>query len=210
MPTKLIYLIGAGGHGKVVLDALLSTDGQAYDVRVRDGAHELQEKSLLGYPIDVPAIAAEMEGQLFHLAIGNGQARRRLFDALRAMRAFPLSVLHATSCVSRFARVGDGSFLAAKSVVAAAASIGHSVIINHGAVVDHDCVVGDFSHIAPNAALGGGVIVGWGVLVGAGANILPGLSIGDEAVIGAGAVVTANVNAGETWVGVPARKTVRS
>lgn len=210
MPTKLVYLIGAGGHGKVVLDALLSTDGRAYDVRVRDGAHKLQGQSLLGYPIEVPATSEEMEGQLFHLAIGNCQARRQLFAALRGMRALALSVVHASSQVSRFARVGDGSFLAAQSVVAAAASIGHSVIINHGAVVDHDCVVGDFSHIAPNAALGGGVIVGSGVLVGAGANVLPGLSIGDEAVIGAGAVVTANVNAGETWVGVPARNTARS
>lgn len=205
MPTKLIYLIGAGGHGKVVLDALLSTDGQAYDVRVRDSAHELQGKRLLGYPIDVPAIAAEMEGQLFHLAIGNGQARRRLFDALCSISALPLSVIHATSCVSRFARIGDGSFLAARSVVAPTATIGRNVIINHGAIVDHDCVVGDFSHIAPNATLGGGVNLGWGVLVGAGANILPGRMIGDEAVIGAGAVVTANVNAGETWVGIPAK-----
>jgi serine acetyltransferase len=49
-----------------------------------------------------------------------------------------------------------------------------------------------------------------GVLVGAGAKILPGLSVGDGAIIGAGAVVTANVNAGETWVGVPARNTARS
>lgn len=210
MPTKLIYLIGAGGHGKVVLDALLSTEGQAYEVRVRDGAPKLQEENLLGYPISVPATTGEMEGQLFHLAIGNGLARRRLFAELSAMSALPLSIIHVASRVSRFARVGDGSFLAAQSVVAAASSIGHSVIINHGAIVDHDCVVGDFSHIAPNAALGGGVVVGSGVLVGAGATILPGISIGDDAVIGAGAVVIANVNAGETWVGVPARNAARS
>lgn len=210
MLTKLIYLIGAGGHGKVVLDALLSADAQAYEVRVRDGAHKLQGQSLLGYRVEAPAIAAEMEGQLFHLAIGNGQARRRLFAELLAMSARALSVIHTASCVSRFARVGDGSFLAAQCVVAADATIGHSVIINHGAIVDHDCVVGDFSHIAPNAALGGGVVVGSGVLVGAGATILPGISIGDDAVIGAGAVVIANVNAGETWVGVPARNAARS
>ena len=193
-----------------MLDALLSTHTHAYDVRVRDGAHKLHGQNFLGYPVEVPAIAAEMEGHLFHIAIGDGKSRRRLFAALRIIKALPLSVVHAASCVSRFANVGEGSFLAAQSVVAAAVSIGHGVIINHGAVVDHDCIVGDFSHIAPNATLGGGVIVGSNVLVGAGTNILPGLSIGDNAVIGAGAVVTANVNANETWVGVPAKNTARS
>ncbi len=193
-----------------MLDALLSTHKHAYDVRVRDGTHKLHGQNLLGYPIEVPAIATEIEGHLFHIAIGDAQARRRLFATLCTIKALPLSVVHAASCVSRFANVGEGSFLAAQSVVAAAASIGQGVIISHGAVVDHDCVVGDFSHIAPNAALGGGVIVGSNVLVGAGTNVLPGLSIGDNAVIGAGAVVTANVNANETWVGVPARNTARS
>lgn len=210
MPIKLIYLIGAGGHGKVVLDALLSNNEHSYKLCVRDGANELKGTDLLEYPIQVPAITPEMEGQLFHLAIGNCQARKRLFGVLCAMSALPLSVFHAASCVSSYARIGEGSFLAAQSVVAPAADIGRSVIINHGAVVDHDCVVGDFSHIAPNATLGGGVNLGSGVFVGAGANILPGLLIGDEAVIGAGSVVTANVNAGETWVGVPAKKRARS
>lgn len=210
MPTKLLYLVGAGGHAKVVLDALLSSGTLAYDVRVRDGAQQLQGQLLLGYPIEVPAIAAEMEGQSFHLAIGNNQARQRLFAALVDMKAVALSIVHEASSVSRFARIGDGSFVAAQAVVAAAAVLGHSVIINHGAVVDHDCEVGDFSHIAPSAALSGGVVVGSGVLVGAGAKILPGLRVGDNAVIGAGAVVTANVGAGETWVGVPARNTARS
>lgn len=45
-----------------------------------------------------------------------------------------------------------------------------------------------------------------GASIGAGAVILPNLIVGKNAVIGAGAVVTKSVPAGETWVGVPARK----
>lgn len=54
-----------------------------------------------------------------------------------------------------------------------------------------------------------GIEVGAGVWVGAGAKILDGVSLGDRSVIGAGAVVRADVPAGATAVGVPARVLTR-
>lgn len=210
MPTKPLYLIGAGGHGKVVLDAMLRMGAATYSIHVTDGAVDLQGKDFLGYRVAFPAIESGMAGQAFHLAIGNCHVREQLFTSLLGMASLPVSIMHPVASVSCFATIGAGSFLAAQSVVAPAAAIGMGVIVNHGAIVDHDCVVGDFAHIAPNATLGGCVTVGKAVLIGAGANILPGLSIGDNAVIGAGAVVTTNVPAGEVWAGVPACKTTRS
>lgn len=50
------------------------------------------------------------------------------------------------------------------------------------------------------------IMVKKGATIGARVTILPGVTIGEKAVIGAGAVVTKNVPAGETWVGVPAKK----
>ena len=44
-----------------------------------------------------------------------------------------------------------------------------------------------------------------GASIGTGATILGGLEIGAGAIVGAGAVVTADVPAGETVAGVPAR-----
>ena len=92
--------------------------------------------------------------------------------------------------------IGDGTFVAARAIVAPAAVVGEGVIINHGAIVDHECFVGNFCHVAPGATLAGNVRLGERVLVGAGANILPGIRIGDAAIIGAGAVVTADVPPG--------------
>lgn len=210
MHTNAFYLIGAGGHAKVVLDALLSAGVHDYTFHIRDGAPGLEGKDFLGHRIECPAIAPQMSGCHFHVAIGNCKAREQLFTALLKMGSLPRTVVHPAASLSRFAVLGNGSFLAAQSVVAPAAAVGAGVIVNHGAVVDHDCVVGDFSHIAPNATLGGCVIVGAGVLVGAGANVLPGVSIGDGAVIGAGAVVTNDVYAGEVRAGIPAKNTRRS
>jgi acetyltransferase-like isoleucine patch superfamily enzyme len=50
-----------------------------------------------------------------------------------------------------------------------------------------------------------GIRVGVGAWIGAGAAILDGVDVGDRAIVGAGAVVRADVPAGRTAVGVPAR-----
>ena len=50
-----------------------------------------------------------------------------------------------------------------------------------------------------------GIDIGAGVWIGAGATILDGMTVGDRAIIGASAVVRADVPAGATAVGVPAR-----
>lgn len=200
----MIHLIGAGGHAKVVLDALLESGTDLPAIRIRDGRPEMQGRDLLGAAIDTPELDERLAGQDVHVAIGAIAARAGLLDRAAALGARAFTVIHPAARVSRFAEVGDGTFIAALAVVGPSARIGQGVIVNHGAVVDHDCVVGDHCHIAPNASLGGGVRLGHRVLIGAGAVVLPGVSIGDDAVIGAGAVVVRDAPDHAEWVGVPA------
>ncbi len=56
---------------------------------------------------------------------------------------------------------------------------------------------------------GASIKIGKNVWLGAHVVVLPGVEIGDGAVVGAGAVVTKSIPAGETWVGVPARRMER-
>lgn len=200
----MIHLIGAGGHARVVLDALLAGGTALAAIRVRDGRPEMQGRDLLGAAVDTPELNEGLAGQDVHVAIGAIAARADLLDRAAALGARPLSVVHPAASVSRFAVIGDGAFVAALAVVGPSAAVGRGVIINHGAVVDHDCVVGDHCHIAPNASLGGGVRLGRRVLIGAGAVVLPGVSIGDDAIIGAGAVVVRDAPSNAEWVGIPA------
>jgi len=197
----MIHLIGAGGHAKVVLDALLEGGSSLSGIAVRA---DVPAPDLLSLPVATPAIAPSLTALSFHVAIGAAAARERLQDKAEAAGGSALTVVHPAASVSRFATVADGSFVAAGAVVSPGAAVGRGVIVNHGAVIDHDCAVGDFSHIAPNATLGGGVKVGARCLIGAGAVVLPGVSIGDDVTIGAGAVVTRDVASAQTWTGVPA------
>jgi sugar O-acyltransferase (sialic acid O-acetyltransferase NeuD family) len=204
MTTDAIFIIGAGGHAKVVIDALLAGGVARARLRVSDNAAALAGSTLLGIAVEQPAVRPEMRDGQFHVAIGNADARRRLHQELAALGARPLAVIHPRAVVSGAAELGAAVFVAANAIVAPGAALAQGVIVNHGAVVDHDCRVGPFSHVAPNATLGGAVVLGAQVLVGAGANVLPGRHVGDNAVLGAGAVVINNVPAARTCVGVPA------
>lgn len=194
------YIYGAGGHGKVVLDAMQRAmmDCSGFiDDRTLEISSGLQVYSTLDIDLTGSDIA------YIHLAIGNCKTREYLAKSLERFNFF--SVVHPDAVIAMTSKVGEGTLLTALSILAPDVSVGCHCIINHSAVIDHDCIIGDFVHIAPHVVLGGGVKVGKGVLVGSGAIVLPGIEIEDYAVVGAGAVVTKNVSAGKIVAGNPAR-----
>jgi sugar O-acyltransferase (sialic acid O-acetyltransferase NeuD family) len=199
MPTELVVLLGAGGHAKVVYDAIVSA-GLATRVEVRDDDRRLEGAAFLDTTVKTPIGSP----QLAHIAIGDNRARSAVAARMAGRQLF--TVVHPAAIVSARSAIEPGTFVAAGAVVAAAARIGECAIINHRAVVDHDCEVGRYAHIAPSATLGGAVKVREGALVGAGAVVLPGITIGKWAIVAAGAVVTEAVADGETVYGAPARK----
>ena len=191
------YIYGAGGHGKVVWDALQKA-GIKCDGFIDDNA----QNQSVDFLVFSRSVLNQKNNDTLHLAIGSCKVREDLASRLYGFEFS--SIYHPNSVVSSKAIVQQGAFIAAGSIIGPDAKIGTHTIINHNAVVDHDCHVADFCHIAPNVSLGGGVQVGLGVLVGAGAIILPGISIGNYAIIGAGAIVTKNVEPNTTVIGNPA------
>jgi len=205
MLTETVHVLGAGGHGRVVVDALQLLGYATHAIRVRDDRRELHGSNMLGCAVESPIVpSGELTGWV-HAAVGVALIRQSLLEQSGLPAARWLTVVHPRACVADSATLGPASMVAAQAVIGPCAGLGVGVIVNHGAVVDHDCKVGAFAHIAPCASLGGGVQVGERVLVGAGARILPGVRIGDDVVIGAGAVVLSDVPPGETWTGLPAR-----
>lgn len=194
-----IAVIGAGGHGKVVLSTLLAAGhavaGFFDDDRGRHGS-EILGVEVLGAPSDMIGLGIHRA----ILGIGSNRVRRQL-DGLDL--EWP-SLAHPAACVDRSAGLDPGSVVFAGAVVQPDCRLGRHCIVNTAALVDHDCRVGDYAHIAPGARIAGGVSIGAGSLLGIGCAVLPGVTIGDWAIIGAGAVVVGDVPDGATVKGVPA------
>ena len=201
MPTEIL-IIGAGGHSKVVLEALQLSKPEVNLIVVDD------DKSKVGQLIfgRVPVVSLDKGPQshmLYHVAIGDNRIRKKCSLEAQKEGKKPVTIFHPDASISVTSKISEGCFVAAKAVIAAESEIGKDCIINHGAVIDHDCKVAAYTHIAPNVTLGGGVIVGEECLVGAGATILPKIKIGNQVVIGAGAVITCDVLDNQIMVGVP-------
>ena len=201
MPTEF-FIIGAGGHGKVVLEALVN-EGKC--VQVYDADPKKTGGSLLNHEIKFYSVDLTDMPEIGHIAIGNNSIRLREQRRVTDAGLLVASVVHQQSAVSPSASLGEGVFIGANAIVGPDVEVSESTIINHAAVVDHDCSIGSYCHIAPNATVGGGVFIGNEVLIGSSATVLPGLTISDGAVVAAGSVVTKNVNPNQLVMGVPAK-----
>jgi sugar O-acyltransferase (sialic acid O-acetyltransferase NeuD family) len=120
------------------------------------------------------------------------------------------TLIHPSAVVSPSAVIEPGCVVFPLAVVAARARIGEGTVLNRASLVGHHTVVGPYSFLGPGANVCGLVTLGEQVHVGAGAIVRDRTRVGDGAIVGMGAVVVADVPAGVTVVGLPARPMERS
>jgi sugar O-acyltransferase (sialic acid O-acetyltransferase NeuD family) len=178
-----MYLYGASGHAKVIID-ILKSHGKDIIGLIDDN---VLINELLGYPVyhevgtKLPLI----------ISIGDNKTRKKIAEQLSGI-CFETAV-HASAIVSDTCSIKEGTVVMQGSIIQSCSEIGRHCIINTGASVDHDCHVNDFVHISPHATLCGNVTVGEGTWIGAGTIIIPGVRIGKWCIIGAGSVVTKDI-----------------
>ena len=209
MPMRKVFLIGASGHAKVIIDAVEKQG--IYDIAyLVDDNPALIEAIVLGYRV----IGGKEELLCEHVkspiefgfaAIGNNEARESLANWLLKMGFQLATVVHPSAQLAKDVRLGAGSAVMANAVINSGTTVGTNTIINTAATIDHDCDIGAAVHVGPGASICGGVKLGDKVLVGVGAAIIPGIKIGDFAIVGAGATVVHDVPAGICVGGTPAR-----
>ena len=208
--------IGAGGHAKVVLEALrlsqvMEVAGLLDPARFAAGVRDVLGAPVLGGDELLPSLRESGVSCAFVGvgSIGATTARERVYARLILLGFDVLVIVHPSAYVSPSAHLGAGSVVLPQAMVHSSAHVDLNVIVNSGAIIEHDCRLGAHSHIGCGAVLSGGVTIGERAHIGAGASIRQGIVIGTGATVGVGAAVVADVAPHTVVIGNPARPYVR-
>ena len=200
MKNRLI-IVGAGGHGKVVLDNALK-NGYT-DINFID---DNEEGSCMGFPIigDFSLLNTYGNDKAdFVIAVGDNIIRKKIAEQYNLNW---IILIHPSAQIGLNIQIGLGTVVMAGAIINSCANIGKHCIINTGATIEHDDVIADYVHISPQAVLGGTVNIERGCHIGIGSIIKNNIRICNECIVGAGAVVVKDLTEPGKYIGIPARK----
>ncbi len=201
------YLIACGGHGRVVLDALLASGNTVNGII--DTQLELGSQ-IFGVPVvGDDNFIKSLDPKKTELINGlgstkNTQTRQEIYNRLTKIGFKFIGVQHPSATIGAECKIAASTQIMAGAVLQNRVRAGENCVINTRASVDHDVIISDNAVISPGAIISGSVRIGFGSFIGAGAVIIQGVEIGDNCVVGAGAVVRHSVNDSVTVVGNPA------
>jgi sugar O-acyltransferase (sialic acid O-acetyltransferase NeuD family) len=201
-----VLIVSAAGFGRTVFNTM--RHDVAHEVEW-DIAGFLDSRSALAAGSPRPILGDPLTwrpepNERFVCALGNPAQRRRFAGPLRERGAEFMNLrtgLHEAIGVT----MGVGCIFEPEVRMGVDTQMGDFVIILSTSVIGYEVAIGSYSTIGSFVFVGGRARIGSDVIIHPHATILPGVKIGDGAVIGAGSVVMADVPAGVTMLGNPAK-----
>lgn len=199
---KRFFIYGAGGHALVVMDAA-ELCGYEIDGFIDDFDHDAK-RQIYGKQVYSPAVL--QAGDTVFMGFGDNKMRQQIGTSLLAHNIEVATLLHPTAVISKYAKIGQGSFVGAHAIVDPGCEIGDFVILNKNSVVSHNTVIGSATHVCPGAMCAGGCSVGERCFLGIGTKLIARIKLADDVYVGGGAVIVEDFcTPGVLLYGVPAR-----
>lgn len=204
-----VIILGAGGHAKVLIDALRRQGIELVGIVDADLGKKGQllldalvigdDDEVMNYPVDTIFLVNGVG------TVRVNPRRRQLFERFKSCGYQFATVVHPSAIIATDVILSEGAQVMAGAVIQSGCRVGVNTVINTGSIVDHDCHIEGHVHISPGVVLSGGVCIGENSHIGTGATVIQGVRIGCNSLVAAGAVVTTDVPDGVTVIGVPAR-----
>lgn len=210
MGKRPILVLGAGGHSKVLINALLEQDLDILGIIDSDTSKigmEILGIKVIGNDSDIKNYC--QDDILLVNGIGSVDSmalRKKIYLSFKRQGYAFAKVIHPRAIIGRTVELGEGVQIMAGSILQPGCSIGENTIINTSVSIDHDSKIGSHVHIAPGSVLSGNVIVGNCTHIGIGCTIIQGKHIGHETLLGAGSLVLKDIRSNVRVFGVPAKE----
>jgi len=196
-----IYLIGAGGHARSLINTLelcsFKIDG-IYDDNFRSD-EEVNSYALTGKVKDI------MPEDTLVLAVGDSVKRSALFSKYQK-QICKKNIIHPSAIIEKRAIIGRSNQILARTYINSNVTMGDNNILNTGSILEHEAIVGSHNHISVGTVICGRVKVSDRCFIGAGAVIIDKAKICDDVIIGANSVVIGDIDRPGTYAGNPARR----
>jgi serine O-acetyltransferase len=135
----------------------------------------------------------------------DNKRRKQQIDLVRDSDLKLVSAIHPTVTILDKARISDGVWINAGSIIGYKAEIEAGVIINTGVQIDHHNVLQECCQVDPGVVTAGNVVLGYRCHIHTGAVLINKVRIGEDTIVGAGAVVLKDLPSLCTAVGIPAK-----
>jgi acetyltransferase EpsM len=193
-----MYLYGASGHAKVIIE-ILENSGIIIDGLFDDNSNI---KSLCGYSCSLFTSDKLIAKELI-ITIGDNKVREFIVNKIGLVEYG--KAIDNKSIISKNSVIEAGTVVMPGAIINTGTSVGKHSIINTNVSVDHDCTIENYVHLSPGCAVAGGVQIEEGTHVGIGSCIIQNLKIGKWCTIGAGSVIIRDIPDYSVVVGNPGR-----
>lgn len=205
---KKIYILGAGGFGRELLQWIKDINDKEPTWEIGgfldDNLHALDEYSFDTKIVGTIKDWQPKEDEVFALAFGSPELKRKIVGIMKAKGAEFASVIHPTALLSEYAEYGEGLIMFPYSKLSCNSTVGEFVTIL-STQIGHDTIIGDYSVISGGCNIVRNVKIGQDVFLAAGVCIAQDVKIGDGAYLGLGSVILKDVASEAKMFGNPAR-----
>ncbi|MDA3890956.1 MAG: acetyltransferase [Salinivirgaceae bacterium] len=213
---KKIVIVGGYGNGTVVASTIedVNIASKEKEYEIIGFLNDRETEPINGFPVigkvDYEAVAKYLDQPdvfFIYTLIStklNFKFLHKLHDLKIPIERFA-TIIHPTSVVSKFAKIGYGVCIQPFVSVGPNVEIGNHVQIYAQSLIGHNSTLKDYSYVANNACIGASVVLEEGAYLGTNCSTLENVTIGKWALVGIGSVVIKSVEDFTKVVGNPTR-----
>jgi len=200
----MVYIIGAGGFSKQVVDILKMRNipiTGVFDNLLDKGSTYYYQYPIID-KIDNVKKYLKKDSKLF-CGIGDNQFRKNIIQDLP--EELFINCISPLSNISLTSILGYGNYVGHFSNIISDSKLGNFNFINDGVCIGHDVTIGNYNHLSPHVCLGGYVSIKDINFLGTNSTVIPKINIGNNNIIGSNTNIIKSISDNNKLVGNPAK-----